>query len=96
MLEKEKAESVKAKPRGKAEAAPKATKASVTKPATRTAVGTPAAAKRPEEDRHERIQRRAYELWEREGRPAGREHANWLQAENEIARARSQRNGVSY
>ena len=96
MLEKEKAESAKAKPKGKAQAAPRATKASVTKPATRTPAGKSAAAKRPEEDRHERVQRRAYELWEREGRPAGREHANWLQAENEIATARSQRNGVSY
>jgi hypothetical protein len=43
---------------------------------------------------YERIQRRAYELWESEGRPAGRDEANWLQAESEIARARVQRVGI--
>jgi hypothetical protein len=90
MLEKENAEAAKAKPKGKAAAASKATKATTTKPATRTAAGKPAVAKRPKDDIYERIQRRAYELWEGEGRPAGREHAHWLQAENEIARARSQ------
>jgi hypothetical protein len=66
-----------------------------TTPATRTADGRPAAAKRPKDDIYERIQRRAYELWESEGRPEGREHAHWLQAESEIARARSQRVGMS-
>jgi hypothetical protein len=34
---------------------------------------------------YERIRRRAYELWESEGRPSGRAQANWLQAEAEIA-----------
>ena len=38
---------------------------------------------------HERIRRRAYELWESEGRPEGREHAHWHQAEMEITRART-------
>jgi hypothetical protein len=84
MLEKE--ESAKAKPKGKAAAAPKATKAIATKPATRTAAGKPTVARRPKDDMYEHIQRRAYELWESEGRPAGREHAHWLQAESEIAR----------
>jgi Protein of unknown function (DUF2934) len=93
MLEKE--ESAKAKPKGKAAAAPKA-KAIVTKPATRTAADKPAVAKRPKDDMYEHIQRRAYELWESEGRPAGREHAHWLQAESEIARVRSQRSGMSW
>ncbi|WP_142847050.1 DUF2934 domain-containing protein [Telmatospirillum sp. J64-1] len=32
----------------------------------------------------EQIRRRAYELWEDQGRPAGREHEHWLQAEREI------------
>jgi hypothetical protein len=89
MLEKEPASSATAKPQGKAETAPRAKKKSVTTPATRTA-----ARPRPE-NMHEHIQRRAYELWESEGRPAGREHAHWLQAESEITRARTQHVGVS-
>jgi hypothetical protein len=36
------------------------------------------------DDLEQRIQQRAYELWENEGRPAGREHAHWQQAEREI------------
>ena len=32
----------------------------------------------------EAIRRRAYELWEAEGRPEGRERDHWLQAELEI------------
>ena len=31
-----------------------------------------------------RIQQRAYELWENEGRPHGREQDHWQQAEREI------------
>ena len=92
MLEKKTAKPAEAMPKGNAEAAPRAT-AAVTKPGSRTAAVKPAAAKR-RENIHERIQRRAYELWESEGRPAGREHANWLQAESEVARARSQRVGA--
>jgi hypothetical protein len=30
------------------------------------------------------IARRAYELWEQEGRPEGREQEHWLQAEKEL------------
>jgi hypothetical protein len=78
MLEKDKARSA-AKPKaGKTKAAPGAT------PATRRA-----ASRRPREDMHERIRRRAYELWESEGRPEGRQHAHWYQAETEITRART-------
>lgn len=95
MLEKEIARSAQTKPKGKAEAAGRARKKAVTTPAIRTAAGKPAAPKRRTDDMYERIQRRAYELWESEGRPAGREHAHWLQAESEIVRARSQRGGVS-
>ncbi|MER9328467.1 DUF2934 domain-containing protein [Mesorhizobium sp. M0152] len=36
------------------------------------------------EPREERIKRRAYEIWERQGRPAGREQENWDQAVQEI------------
>ncbi|MDX8515378.1 DUF2934 domain-containing protein [Mesorhizobium captivum] len=35
-------------------------------------------------DREERIKRRAYEIWEREGRPKGREQEHWDQAVQEI------------
>jgi len=35
-------------------------------------------------DLTQRIQQRAYELWEKEGRPQGREHAHWQQAEREV------------
>ena len=88
MLEKEPASATGAKPKGKAGPAPRA-KATAAKPAIRTAVGRAAAPKRRKDDIYERIQRRAYELWESEGRPAGREHAHWLQAESELGRARS-------
>jgi Protein of unknown function (DUF2934) len=40
---------------------------------------------RPNDDLQQRIQQRAYELWEHEGRPHGRAHAHWQQAEREIA-----------
>jgi hypothetical protein len=80
MLENETARSAAAKPQGKAEPAPRAKKKNVTTPATRTA------ARRRSENMHEHIQRRAYELWESEGRPAGREHAHWLQAEQELGK----------
>jgi hypothetical protein len=79
MLEKDKARSGDAKPKNvKTKAAQKAAGA------TRRA-----AARRPREDVHERIRRRAYELWESEGRPEGRQHAHWYQAEMEITRART-------
>jgi hypothetical protein len=35
-------------------------------------------------DPTEKIARRAYELWEAEGRPDGRHHEHWLQAEQEL------------
>jgi Protein of unknown function (DUF2934) len=94
MFEKEPAKSAAAKPKGKAAAAPRA-KTTVTNPGNQAAGGKPAAANRRQDHTHERIQRRAYELWESEGRPAGREHAHWLQAEREIARTRAQRVAIS-
>ncbi|MGH6915286.1 MAG: DUF2934 domain-containing protein [Geminicoccales bacterium] len=39
----------------------------------------------------ERIRQRAYEIWEREGRPEGRQQAHWEQAEREVAKVRAAR-----
>jgi hypothetical protein len=36
---------------------------------------------------HEQIRRRAYEIWEREGRPEGRESEHWRLAAEEISAA---------
>jgi hypothetical protein len=36
------------------------------------------------DSREERIKRRAYEIWERAGRPTGREQEHWDQAVQEI------------
>jgi Protein of unknown function (DUF2934) len=33
---------------------------------------------------HDKIRQRAYELWDREGRQAGRDEDYWLQAEREL------------
>jgi len=33
---------------------------------------------------HEAIRRRAYEIWEAEGRPEGREQEHWIQAQREL------------
>ena len=47
------------------------------------------------------IERRAYELWEAEGRPGGRDQSHWYRAEQELAQARGRAakrtsaNGVS-
>jgi Protein of unknown function (DUF2934) len=40
---------------------------------------------------HDAIARRAYELWEAEGRPAGRHDEHWRRAEEEIRRQRGGR-----
>ncbi|PTM78137.1 hypothetical protein C8J29_10492 [Cereibacter johrii] len=37
------------------------------------------------DDREARIRQRAYELWEAEGQPAGRDQDYWLRAEAELA-----------
>ncbi len=44
---------------------------------------------RPLDDVERLIQQRAYELWENEGRPQGREQEHWQQAEREIAGRRA-------
>ena len=36
-------------------------------------------------DREEQVRQRAHEIWEREGRPEGREQQHWYQALEEIA-----------
>jgi len=77
---------------GKAKAV-KATR--TTAPMASRAAGKAAAPRPPKQTVQERIQRRAYELWETEGRPEGRQHAHWYQAEMEITRAHSQRIGAS-
>jgi hypothetical protein len=89
MLERRTARPAAAKPKAPAATAPKA-KATGAKAATQAA-----AAKRIDEMR-DYIQRRAYELWESEGRPTGRDQAHWLQAEGELARVRrGQRAGLT-
>ena len=37
------------------------------------------------QDREQKIRERAYEIWDREGRPLGRELEHWAQAEREVA-----------
>ncbi|PTM95267.1 hypothetical protein C7449_104343 [Mycoplana dimorpha] len=37
-----------------------------------------------EDDREDRIRKRAYELWERAGKPEGRHDQHWFQAAREI------------
>jgi len=36
------------------------------------------------DDREERIKARAYEIWQREGSPEGRENDHWKEAEQEL------------
>ena len=38
----------------------------------------------PYTDLHDRIKRRAYSLWEQEGRPEGRADEHWVRAEAEV------------
>jgi hypothetical protein len=39
-----------------------------------------------DQDREERVRRRAHEIWEQEGRPEGRHEDHWRQAREEIDR----------
>jgi hypothetical protein len=94
MLERRTARSAAAEPKAKAATAPK-TKATATKTGAQAAAGNPVAPKRRIDEMHEYVQRRAYELWESEGRSTGRDQAHWLQAESEVARARGQRAGMT-
>jgi hypothetical protein len=68
--------------------------AAKTKSAPRAAARkTPASARQPD-DLQQRVQQRAYELWESEGRPEGREQAHWLQAQHEVAKGLNSRPGA--
>ena len=40
--------------------------------------------RKPEQERAERVRRRAHDIWEREGRPHGRHDEHWGQAEAEV------------
>jgi hypothetical protein len=44
---------------------------------------------------HEMIARRAHEIWERSGRPAGSDQDHWLQAEKELAKEAAKANPAS-
>jgi hypothetical protein len=41
-----------------------------------------------------RIQQRAYQLWEDEGRPAGKDEDHWLTAEAELAQEQHATGGI--
>jgi uncharacterized protein YfaQ (DUF2300 family) len=84
MLETKVARAAKATPKDKAEVARKKAP-STTKSMSRTVAASSAAFAARPDALDERVRRRAYELWESEGRPAGREHDHWLQAEREVA-----------
>lgn len=62
------------------EAAKTEQRITTTKPASKAA---PATTPQPT---HEEISRRAHEIWEREGRPEGRQVEHWLTAEAELRR----------
>jgi hypothetical protein len=90
MLEKKVARAANATPKEKAEVARK-TKAPTTQPLSRTIAATSGSSRGGrQDDLQERVRRRAYELWECEGRPAGRDYDHWLQAEREVASTRRQ------
>lgn len=44
----------------------------------------PAPARAARELSHEDVARKAFEIWERNGRQPGRDVADWIQAENEL------------
>jgi hypothetical protein len=84
MLQKDKTKSAAAKPKPvRAKDAEGATKTVAAKSTARSAPWRAGAA-RPSDDLQQCIQRRAYELWENEGRPQGREQVHWQQAEREV------------
>lgn len=94
MLEKAPARSVAAKrATGKAQATKDPVEAAARKgagrrtTASRAAVRKTAAGNAHGIDLQALIRQRAYELWERDGRPEGRDHAHWQQAEREVGAA---------
>jgi hypothetical protein len=85
MLETKVARAAKATPKEKAGVARKTKASTMTKSMSRTVAASSAVCATRQDALDERVRRRAYELWESEGRPAGREHDHWLQAEREVA-----------
>ena len=65
----------------KANSTKTSTKAVRTTVAAKVGHASAVAASRPS---HDDVARRAYEIYEREGRPDGRELAHWAQAESEL------------
>ena len=94
MIEQKPARTVAAQPKaGKPKAGngktTKATTRAPAGPAARTTAAPGSGAGPQGADLQARIERRAYELWERDGRPEGRDHAHWQQAEREIGAPRA-------
>ena len=46
-----------------------------------------------DQDRHDRIRARAYELWDREGRPEGRARVHWERAQREVNQGPTEQSG---
>ena len=74
---------------GAAPARPRAARSGAGRRKTVAASKTPAAdaaERRGELPTDEQIAVRAFEIWERQGRPEGQQEENWLQAERELAK----------
>ena len=56
---------------------------------------TASTATSPNSDSADAISRRAYEIWEQNGKPDGCDLEHWLQAEKEVGGGRGQSNGQS-
>jgi hypothetical protein len=65
-------------------------------PVPRDAAGRQQQEKAMDDERRKQIERRAYELWEEEGKPAGREQAHWDQAARELDEASGRDPGEAY
>ena len=85
MLPQDQTKSAATQPNAAAGKDPKAaTRTATTKSTGRAGPRKAAAAAGLSDELQRRIQQRAYELWEHEGRPEGRDDAHWAQAEREI------------
>ena len=89
MLENASTKTAAAKPTAKATATETTAKTAGRTTAGRAGALKPATRKNGGKglDLQAQIRQRAYELWERDGRPEGRDHAHWQQAEREIGAA---------
>lgn len=52
--------------------------------ATGEPIVTPAAAVAPTTPTHDQISARAYQIWVEKGRPCGKDHENWVEAEAQL------------